>query len=73
MNNFIELLDQLLEFIQRINEVHSSNKFEFKFSNKEINFLDTVVYKTPTGKLETKLYAKDADQHAYLHRSSGTG
>ena len=39
-------------------------------SNKESNFLDTVVYKTPTGKLETKLYQKDTGRKAYLHRKS---
>ena len=48
-------LDQLLEFKQQVNEVHPSIKFDFKFSNKEVNFLDTAVYKTPIGKLETKL------------------
>ena len=37
---------------------------------KEINFLDTVVYKTQSGKLETKLYRKEFDQQAYLHRKS---
>ena len=66
----METLDQLLEFKQRINEVHPSIKFDFKFSNKEINFLDTVVYKTSTGKLETKLYMKDTDQQPYLHCKS---
>ena len=52
---YIYILDQLLEFKQRINEV---------------NFLDTIVYKTPTGKRETKLYTKDTDRHLYLHRKS---
>ena len=46
------------KFKQRINEVHPSIKFDFKFSNKEIDFLDTVKYKTLTGKFETKLYAR---------------
>ena len=33
-----------------------------------IKFLiETVVYKTPTGKLETKLYTKDTDRQSYLH------
>ena len=44
--------DQLMKFKQQINEVHPSIKIFF--SNKEINFLDTVVYKTQSGKLETK-------------------
>ena len=63
-------LDQLLEFKQRINEVYPSIKFGFKFSNKEINFLDTVEYKTLTGKPETKLYTKDTDGQPYLHSKS---
>ena len=29
--------------------------FAFKFSSKENNFLDTVAYKTPKGRLENKL------------------
>ena len=33
--------DQLMKFKQQIN-VHASVKFDFNFSNKEINFLDTV-------------------------------
>ena len=35
-----------MEFKQKINEIHPSIKFNFNFSNKEITFLDTVVYKT---------------------------
>ena len=55
---------------QQTDEVHPSIKFDFNFSNKEINFLDTVVYKTQSGKLETKLYRKESDRQAYLHRKS---
>ena len=62
--------DQLMKFKQQINEVQPSIKFDFDFSNKEINFLDTVVYKTQSGKLETKLYRKESDRQAYLHRKS---
>ena len=42
-----------MKFKQHINEVHRSIKFDFNFSSKEINFLDIVVYKTQSGKLET--------------------
>ena len=62
--------DQLMKFKQQLNEVHPSITSEFNFSNKEINFLDTVVYKTQSGKLETKLYKKESDRQAYLHRES---
>ena len=62
--------NQLLKFKQRINEVHPFFKFVFKFSNKEISFLDTIVYKKPTNKFETKLYTNGTDRQAYLHRKS---
>ena len=67
---YISSVYQLLEFKQRINEVHPSTKFDFNFSNKEINFLDTVVYETATHKLETKLYTKDINRRAYLRCKS---
>ena len=51
---WMETFDQLLEFKQQINEVHSSIKIDFKFPNKEIHFLDAVLQKTQTGKHETK-------------------
>ena len=59
--------DQMLEFKQRISEVYPSIRFDFKFLNKDINFLDIVVYKTPTRKLETKFYTKHNDRQPYLH------
>ena len=62
--------DQLITFKQQINEVHSSIKFDFNFSNKEIDFLDTVVYKTQSGELETKLYRKESNPPAYFHHKS---
>ena len=57
--------DQLMKFKQQINEVHPSIKVDFNFSNKDINFLDTAVYKTQLGKLETKVYRKESDRQAY--------
>ena len=55
--------DQSMKFKQQLNEVHPSIKFD-------LNFLDTVVYKTQSGKLETNLYRKESDRQAYLHRKS---
>ena len=40
---------------KQINKVHPSIKFDFNFSNKEINFLDIAVHETHSGKLETDL------------------
>ena len=63
--------DQLMKFKQQINEIHPSIKFDFNFSNKEINFLDTIVYyKTQSGQLETKIYRKESNRKAYLHGKS---
>ena len=45
-------------------------KFDFNFSNEQINFLDTVVYKTESGKLETKLNINESDRQVCLHRNS---
>ena len=46
--------DHPMKFKQ-INKVHPSIKFDFNFSNKEINFLDIAVHETHSGKLETDL------------------
>ena len=52
---------------QQINEAHTPMKFDFNFSNKEINFFDTVVCKTHSSKLATKLYREEFNQQVYLH------
>ena len=44
-----------MKFKQQINEVHPSTKFDFNFSNKEINFLVTVVYKTGNQALQERI------------------
>ena len=62
--------DQLMKFKQQIHDVHPSVKFDFNFFNKEINFLDTVIYKTQSAKLETKLYRKESNRQAFLHGKS---
>ena len=40
------------------------------FFNKEINFLDTVVYKAHSCQLESKLYRKASNQQGHLYRKS---
>ena len=49
-----------MKFKQQINEIYPSLKIDFNFCIKEIDFLDTVVYKTQSGKLEIKLYRKES-------------
>ena len=53
-----------MKFKQQINKILLSIKFVFNFS------IDTVVYKTQSGKLETKLYRKEPDPQAYINRKS---
>ena len=45
-------------------------KFDFNFFNKEINFLNIVVFKTHSSRLETKVYRKDSERQDYLHCKS---
>ena len=56
-----------MKFKHQSNEFHPSLKLDYNFSNKEINFSDTTVYKTQSGKPSTKLYRKEYDRKAYLH------
>ena len=54
---------------KQINKFYPSIKLGFNFSNKKINFLDNVVYKTYLVKLETKLYRKTSEHPELLKRS----
>lgn len=63
-----------LEFANILNTHHRSIKLKFQLDQDSINFLDTTVYKGPTfhqtGKLDIKVYFKDTDTHALLHKNS---
>lgn len=56
-------------FVQTLNSHHTSIKVEPQLHEREVNFLDTTIFKE-TGKLDSKLYIKPTDTHALLHRSS---
>ena len=60
---------QLKEFLEVINTVHPTIKFDAKFSRKKIDFLDTTV-KLQNGKLTITLFTKPTDRRAYLHSKS---
>ena len=62
-----ELLHQV---ITKVNEVHNSIKFDYKYSYKEIDFLDTTVIINNDLTISTKLYVKPTDRNAYLQYSS---
>ena len=61
---------ELNQFFTKLNFVHATIKFECKYSNKEINFLDTIVCICRSNTLITKLYKKETDRNAYLHYKS---
>ena len=44
--------EELKRFFQEINQVHRTIKFDYTYSNKEINFLDQIIYKNRKGKLD---------------------
>ena len=50
--------------------LHPTLKFDAKYSLTSIEFLDTRVYKSTTGKLQTTLYTKPTDRQSYLHSQS---
>ena len=59
-----------MTFFDEINQVHTTIKFDFNFSTSEVNFLDLTIYKDKRGKLQTRIYTKPTDKHAYLHKNS---
>ena len=63
-------LEELEIFLEQLNQLHPSIKFDAKISKSSIEFLDTKVYKGPDGKLHTTLYTKPTDRQSYLHHKS---
>ena len=57
-------------FLEEINEVHPTIKFDSKFSKDEINVLNLRIYKDSNRKLATKVYTKPTDRQSYLYRTS---
>ena len=57
-------------FRNEINKKHHFIKFDFKFSKEEIEFLDTLVHKEHSNRLQTTLYKKPTDRQNYLHARS---
>lgn len=66
--------EEFWEFVNILNNHDSSIKLKTEVNRQSINFLDTTVFKGPdfgdTGKLDIKVYFKDTDTHALLHRDS---
>ena len=54
-------------FLQYINNFNPTVKFDFCFSDKSVNFLDTTIR---NNKLQSDLYIKPTDKTLLLHQSS---
>lgn len=61
-------------FIHTLNSHHTCINIKHSIDITQINFLDTITYKGPTfsqtNTLDIKMYFKDTDTHALLHRRS---
>ncbi len=62
--------NELKQFIEHLNNVHTTIKFTAEYSKSHLNFLDTTVKKDTDDTLYTTLYTKPTDTHTYLHYTS---
>ena len=62
-------IESLKEYENFLNTLIPDIKIKLEFSAKEINFLDTTIYRSGD-KLLTKVYFKDTDTHQLLHKDS---
>lgn len=65
--------ERFSEFIDILNNHHSSIKVKYELHPAQVNFLDTVFLEQldpNLKKVSTKVYFKPTDSHALLHRSS---
>lgn len=67
-------IDEFDHFFKRLNTHDPSITLKYELNPSSINFLDTTTYKGPefhsTGRLDTKVFFKETDTHALLHKRS---
>lgn len=67
-------MSEFEEFIAILNNHHSSIKVKYVIDHNSIDFLDTTTYKEPNRvgpqSLNTKVFFKETDTHALLHKNS---
>ena len=51
--------DELTLFLKKLNQQHTSIKFDFKISKESIAFLDTLVYIDQNNSLQTTIYKRN--------------
>ena len=65
--------EELLLFIDELNKKHKTIKFDYKISTKQIEFLDTMVYRDQQRKIQKTIFRKPNDQQTYFHAQSNHG
>ena len=61
-----DTVDNLNEFHSLLNSLHKKIKFTMEKDDKELPFLDVLLYKEVT-RLHTDIFYKETDAHQYLH------
>ena len=61
---------ELDKFLEALNSYHQTIKFTHTIDDNEIPLLDTVVYRSPTNRIHTRIFNKPTDQNYYLHYHS---
>ena len=61
---------ELDKFLEALNSYHQTIKFTQTIDENELPFLDTVVYRSPTNRIHTRIFHKPTDQKYYLHYHS---
>ena len=62
--------EELILFIDDFNKKHKTIQFDYKISTKQIEFLDTMVYRDQQYRIQTTIFRKPTDQQIYLHAQS---
>ena len=66
--------DEFISFFNILNTFNPSIKLKYTTDSNSVNFLDTTTFKGPKftshNQLDIKVYFKDTDTHALLHKSS---
>ena len=63
-------METLKNFEAYLNNIIPDIKITFEYSQKEIPFLDVLIYVNQDGFLATKTYFKETDTHQLLHTKS---
>ena len=62
--------EEVILFIDELNKKHKTIKYDYKISTKEIEFLDTMIYRNQQHKIQIMIFRKPTDQQTYLHAQS---